>query len=349
MGELKRRKEMQKMQQADDGDGAHQPLLSGVGGASRRGTGTLIAVCVVAVCILAVAVSTRDAEFDAFTGFAEGEEELVVSKALLPVGAREVLLRVSGLNARPPAAESLDDADGDKPMTSDEVDARAEQWARDHPEEMNRILLSFAAGLALGIMGTVLLLWSEISTVVTVRELDRHAWSGEPKPVELAEREVLWAHGFGAIMRPWLSLGGILLMLTGFLVALIPMCSILVDFGMPEVPTRGDCTTSIVLLAVLDVIGFAALLVSLCWCCTRPFASLVLSSVALGAQVCLLIKSPVFIICWVVTGGFLAFYYFQFLPESREGYVPRPDIFQYQGQAQSQPRRSQHGPVTHYV
>jgi hypothetical protein len=340
-----------KTQQAEDSDGAHQPLLSGAGGAARRGTGTLIAVCVVAVCILAVAVSTREAEFDAYTGFAEGEEERVVSKALLPVGAREFLLHVSGLDARP---QSLDDDGEDKPMTADDVDARAEQWARDHPEEMNRITLSFAAGLALGIMGTVLLLWSEISTVVTVRELDRHAWSGEPKPVELAEREALWAHGFGAIMRPWLSLGGVLLMLFGFLFALIPMCSILVDFGMPEVPTRGDCITSIVLLAVLDVIGFAALLVSLCWCCTRPLASLVLSAVALGAQVCLLIKSPVFIICWVVTGGFLAFYYFQFLPESKEGYVPRPDIFHmynsaYQGQGQSQPRRSQYGPATHYV
>ncbi len=340
---------MQKMQ-ADNAH-AHQPLLAGAGGAARRGTGTLVAVCVVAVCLLAVAVSTREAEFDAYTGFVEGEEERVVSKAVLPGGARKFLLRAAGLDARPPAAQSLDDAE---PMTADDVDARAEQWARDNPEEMHRITLSFAAGLALGIMGTVLLLWSEISAVVTVRELDRHAWSGEPKPVELAEREALWAHGFRAVVRPWLSIGGILLMLFGFLVALLPMCSILVDFGLPTVPTRVDCATSIVLLALLDVIGFAALLVSLCWCCTRPWASLVLSAVALGAQVCLLIKSPVFIICWVVTCGFLTFYYFQFLPESREGYVPRPDIFSmyhspYQGQGQSRSREYQPGPATHYV
>jgi len=188
--------------------------------------------------------------------------------------------------------------------------------------------------------------------------LDRLAWSGEPKPIELAEREALWAHGFRAIARPWLSLCGVALMFTGFLVALIPMCSILIDFGLPSVPTQSDCITSIVLLALLDVIGFAALLVSLCWCCTRPWASLILTSVALGANICLMLKSPIFIICWVVMSGFLAFFYFQYLPEAKEGYVARPDIFSfyqpslYQGQGryhqQSRPHQSP-GPATHYV
>lgn len=331
----------------DDGYGPYRPL-PGAAGVARRGTGMLIAGCVVAVCLLAVAVSTREAEFDAYTGFAAAEEERVVSKAVLPQTARQYLLRASGVQTEP-LTQTLDD---EEPMTADDVDTRAEAWAKEHPHEMNSITGWFAVGLALGILGVGLLLWSEISAVVTVRELDRNAWSGEPKPADLAEKEALWAHGFGAILRPWLSLGGIALMLAGFLVALIPMCSILVDFGLPAVPTKSDCVTSIVLLALLDVIGFAALLVSLCWCCTRPWASLILTSVALGANICVMLKSPIFIVCWVVMSGFLAFYYFQFLPEAKEGYVPRPDIFslyhpaprQYYGRRPNAPT-----PATHYV
>ena len=317
---------------------------------ARRGTGILIAVCVVAVCVLAVATSTREAEYDAYTGFVAGEEERVVSRAVLPHAARQYLLRASGVEGKA-AKQTLSDEDVDEPMTADDVDTRAEAWAKEHPQEMNRITGWFAVGLALGIMGIALLLWSEISAVVTVRELDRNAWSGEPKPADLAEKEALWAHGFGALLRPWLSLGGIALMLAGFLVALIPMCSILVDFGLPSVPTRSDCITSIVLLALLDVIGFAALLVSLCWCCTRPWASLILTSVALGANICVMLKSPIFIVCWVVMSGFLAFYYFQYLPEAKEGYVPRPDIFNFYHPAQRQygSRPNAPTPATHYV
>jgi len=328
---------------------SYQPL-TGSGGTARRGTGVLIAVCVVAVCVLAVAVSTREAEYDAYTGFVAGEEEREVSKAVLPHSARQFLLHASGLDAKP-SAQSLDDGE---PMTADDVDTRAQDWASEHPDEMQDITGSFAVGLALGIMGIACLMWSEISAVSTVRELDRNAWSGEPKPAELAEKEALWAHGFGAILRPWLSLGGIVLMFGGCLVALIPMCSILVDFGLPSVPTKTDCITSIVLLALLDVIGFAALLTSLCWCCTRPWSSLILTSVALGANICVMIKSPVFIVAWVLMTGFLCFYYFQFLPEAREGFVPTPDIFNYYHPSQSQRpqygrQSNAHGSGTHYV
>ena len=283
----------------------------------------LIALCVVSVCLLAVAVSTREAEYNAYTGFAVDEEEHVVTKALLPQGPRHMMLRALGVGVASPA-QSLDE---DTPLDPGDVDTRAEQWAQEHPEEMSRITGSFVVGLSLGLIGIVLLLSSEISAVLTLRELDYNAWSGEPKPVELAEREALWAHGFGAVVRPWMSLGGIGLMFAGFLVALLPMCAILVDFGMPDVPTQGDCATSIVLLALLDVIGFAALLVSCCWICTRPWASLVLTSVALGANICVMLRNPIFIIFWIVMSGFLAFWYFQYIPEAAEGYVPRPDVF----------------------
>ena len=309
-----------------DGNGPYQ-ALPGAAGVARRGTGMLIAICVASVCVLAVAVSTREEEFEAYTGFAAGAEETAVSKAVLPQGPRAVMLHALGLGEPARRAQSLDE--GDAPMTADDLDSQAETWAAAHPKEMRRIAGSFAVGLALGLVGVVCLIWSEITCVLTVRELDRNAWSGEPKPADLAEREALWAHGFRAMVRPWLSLGGIVLMLSGFLVALLPMCAILVDFGLPAAPTEEDCVTSMVLLAVLDVIGFAALLVSLCWVCTRPWASMILTSVALGANICVMLKSPVFIICWVVLSGFLAFWYFQYIPEAAEGYVPKPDMFSF--------------------
>ena len=344
---------MQTMK-TDDGYGPYQSLPGGQTWFERRGAGTIIAVCAVSVCVLAVAVSTREVEYDAYTGFVQAEEEIVVARAVLPQSASKMLLRMSGITER----LSMPSLDGGQPMDPDDLDSRAEEWAQAHPEEMQKITGCFAVGFAIGIIGTFCLVWSEVMAVVTVRELDRNAWSGEPKPVELAEREALWAHGFGALLRPWLSLGGVGLMFAGFMVALIPMCSVLVDFGLPTMPTESDCITTIVLLALLNVISFAGLIVSFCWVCTRPSAALICSVVALGASISLIFKSPWVILIWIALSAVVCFFYFQFIPESKEGYLPMPDFLlhpanQYQdgyGRQAYQPPYARGNPVaTHYV
>lgn len=77
----------------------------------------------------------------------------------------------------------------------------------------------------------VFLLTSEINAVLTIRDLDENDMSGEPITADLEDREVMWGKGMSASYRPWLSFGGLGLMIVGALTVFIPMCSVLADFG----------------------------------------------------------------------------------------------------------------------
>ncbi|KAJ1478593.1 hypothetical protein T484DRAFT_2930141 [Baffinella frigidus] len=54
----------------------------------------------------------------------------------------------------------------------------------------------------------------------------------------------MWAIGFASSLRPYMSSLGVAGILTGWLVACIPLCSVLADFGMSEAAQSTDCITS---------------------------------------------------------------------------------------------------------
>lgn len=136
----------------------------------------------------------------------------------------------------------------------------------------------------------------------------RYHASGEPMPIDVAERAEIWGGGVNARWRPWLSLGGVAVMVAGSLVMFYPMCGVLADFGLPEAVSTSDCLTSVVLMAVVGSLGWAALLTSLCWTCTRPWAALLLCTVSLGAHVSTSVASPFVVLLWATTSGFLLYW-----------------------------------------
>ncbi len=73
----------------------------------------------------------------------------------------------------------------------------------------------------------------------------------------------------------------------------------------------------------VGAIGWACFLVSLCWLCTRPWASLLLATISLGAHVATSLASPVFVLIWALTSGFFCYWYLTWIPEAQEGYHRR--------------------------
>jgi len=72
----------------------------------------------------------------------------------------------------------------------------------------------------------------------------------------------------------------------------------------------------------VGAIGWACLLTSLCWTCTRPWAALLLCTVSLGAHISTSAASPFVILLWAVSSGFLLYWYLTYIPEAQEGYHP---------------------------
>ncbi len=72
----------------------------------------------------------------------------------------------------------------------------------------------------------------------------------------------------------------------------------------------------------MGAIGWACFLVALCWICTRPWASLLLATISLGAHVAASIASPVFVLIWALTSGFFCYWYLTWIPESQPGFSP---------------------------
>ncbi|EKX44004.1 hypothetical protein GUITHDRAFT_140132 [Guillardia theta CCMP2712] len=288
-------------------------------GISKRGTGYLIACLVLVTSIFALAVSTRADEYKMYRRFSNHQSKLLILSSL-PKSFQKATLHAGGIEVNQDKEALNVEENSSTSMSYDEIDEEAEKWVQHHPEENKGIVAHMITGMAIGFVGFTCLLYSEIFAVLTVRDMDLNIWSREPKPADLMEREALWAHGFAAKLRPWLSIGGVVAMYVGYLVANIPMCWILVDFGLPSTPDEEDCITSVVFMAFLFIIGTACFIVGLCWSCTRPWAALLLISISVGAHVAMLIDDPYFALLWALISAVLAFYYFQFIPESREDY-----------------------------
>lgn len=219
-----------------------------------------IVLCVAAVCVLALATSTRPAEYQAMSGFMMREEAMTASKALLPytsaakfsISAKgKRLISLGAGNETDSAAAGASDA----PMTADQIEDKAQEWVAQNPHEARKVMFAIYLGLILLFVGLFSLIYSEVSTVFVVQELDVNLESGLPMYEELEERAARWARGMRSTHRPWFSLGGVGFMLAGTLIAQLPLCSVMADWGLPEAAsTPGDCYTVVVLDAALQVL-----------------------------------------------------------------------------------------------
>lgn len=320
----------------------------------RRSLVTLAALVVLGVCVLALAVSTRPAEYDSVSRFTTAEHMTFAKRTLFPASARASVLH-GATGARRSKQQLEEGAEGaeeeEEPasagsLTPQEIEVKAKEWAEENPDEAHKIGNAVLVGLLIGGAGTVALIWSEIATVMTVRDLDACAWSGEPKPRELLERESMWALGFASSLRPYVSLAGVAAILAGWLVACVPLCSVLADFGMPEAAQSADCITSMVFLAVLNTFTFAALATGVCWTCTRPWAALILALIALWGNLAEMIMNPFFTIAWALVSAGVLVYYLAEIPESKPGHRRPPGLFGAFGSSYMPPQPNRGSPQT---
>jgi hypothetical protein len=264
-----------------------EPLLKRAADASslRNRAGLFIIIPAMVISVLALAACTRASEFLAISDFASSEEYMTGRSILTPKDTRQILhTEIREMSAE---LQNLKDTalDQSKTMSAEEIDDNAVIWASEHPEQHKKIQISFLLGGLIGLVGLVILLASEIKTVLVVRELDREAFSEAPKTYDLELAEVRWGRGFSSTVRIWFSIGGLCIMLIGGLVILVPLCDILEAFGLPGAINNDDCITTVTIVAVVSTIALSSLLVAVVWSCTRPWSALVLASISIGAQV----------------------------------------------------------------
>eukprot|EP00291_Cryptomonas_curvata_P012503 CAMPEP_0172181472 /NCGR_PEP_ID=MMETSP1050-20130122/17837_1 /TAXON_ID=233186 /ORGANISM="Cryptomonas curvata, Strain CCAP979/52" /LENGTH=315 /DNA_ID=CAMNT_0012854759 /DNA_START=51 /DNA_END=995 /DNA_ORIENTATION=+ len=294
---------------------------------SRSRGGFVILVTALVISVLALAASSRASEYLAITDFTSSEEYVAAGSALAPSNAKQMLHgevremkeELHDLNI---GQQQLEQDSSKQPMSAEEIDDKAVIWASEHPEQHNKIRFAFVLGITTGMIGLIVLLASEIKTVLVVRELDRESYSEAPKTYDLEVSEIRWGRGFASTVRLWFSIGGLCIMLTGALVVLVPLCDVLEDFGLPGAVNNDDCVTTVVIVAVISTIALSSLMVAIVWSCTRPWAALVLACISVAAQVACAVGSPLLLLLWAVLAGAALWYYFAYLPEAQEGYRP---------------------------
>jgi hypothetical protein len=242
------------------------------------------------VSVLALAASTRASEYLAITDFTSSEEYVAAGSALSPSHSKQLLhgevreMQNELLNLNV-GQQQLEQDLTSQPMSAEQIDDKAVIWADEHPDQHKKIQFAFVLGITTGMVGLIILIASEIKTVLVVRELDREANTEEPKTYDLQVSEIRWGRGFASTVRLWFSLGGLCIMLAGALIVLVPLCDVLEDFGLPGAINNDDCITTVVVVAVISTIALSSLMVAIVWSCTRPWAALVLACISVTAQV----------------------------------------------------------------
>jgi hypothetical protein len=257
---------------------------------SRFRGGFFIVVTALVISVLALAASTRASEFLAITDFTSSEEYVAASSTLAPSHSKQMLHgevremkeELHDLNI---GRQQLAQDSPKQPMSAEQIDDKAVIWASEHPDQHKKIRYAFMLGITTGMVGLIVLLVSEIKTVLVVRELDREARSEAPKTYDLEVSEIRWGRGFASTVRLWFSIGGLCIMLAGALVVLVPLCDVLEDFGLPGAVDNDDCVTTVVIVAVVSTIALSSLMVAVVWSCTRPWAALFLACISVAAQV----------------------------------------------------------------
>lgn len=187
-------------------------------------------------------------------------------------------------------------------------------YVEDHPEFITAVVFWVITGNILLLTGLVLFLYSEIKMVCIVRSQETTLSYYETQ--ELGSKEdvgVLTDSQRSSIAaRPYLTFIATVLFFGGVLLAMIPLCDVLHLLGMP---TGVTC----IYIIVFEALGVALILhffvLGAVWSCTRPWASLVLITLAL----CGLVLCPTGNVLLMLLFFFLAFSvymsYFSWYPD----------------------------------
>lgn len=129
----------------------NQNISAGAGRAREGGVMRfegLIALLCAAVVLCSLAVSTRPTEYETFSGFmAETPELLVSARRSAGLSARHTQMQLRSLEDKSTGLVDEEEKAGgsggneDQKMTPEQIDDKAKDWAKEHPEESKRVFM----------------------------------------------------------------------------------------------------------------------------------------------------------------------------------------------------------------
>jgi len=172
-------------------------------------------------------------------------------------------------------------------------------------------------GSILAWMGVLMLMYSEIKTVLIVRERDErdrlvngnYLKCNESKMQEMCENEESMM-----LPRPYVTMIGATLFFLGVMAQLLPFCNVL-SMVFPHLAFFHGICWLLVMVVALQIAASSVLLgVGLIWSCTRGSAALVLISLGLTGEV-VVFCGILYIVLWLVLTVAVLYLYFKWAPE----------------------------------
>jgi len=209
-----------------------------------------------------------------------------------------------------------------------------ETYLGKHTHTESHALFWICAGAALVLGAVVVVLASEISVVTLVRGQTATAQQPPKQPVQedalggakdfssmedgsgSAAVATAAAGVFGSpaylAYRPYVTLVCMIALFVGLMCVLSPVCEVLDVLGIPS----ASCFLNVVFVALIVTLTGTAFLMGCCWVLTRPYAALVLFSIALSGGLLCNTGVSAFVVLWIVMSLGVFLFYFVFLPDA---------------------------------
>jgi len=183
----------------------------------------------------------------------------------------------------------------------------------EHPGFADGLAAWITLGGTVFLVGFCLLLYSEIRTVLVVRDQDfrqKMVRGGYMKP-DLDSFLGLTDDEYATVEpRAYWSVGATVIMSAGLAMTLYPFCDVLDIVGLPAMP----CLLLLSFLALFATLCIAMFWVGVAWSCTRPAAALVLVASSLAGQLMLPTGNPTLLIIWLAGTVIGLYAYFIYCP-----------------------------------
>ena len=111
--------------------------------------------------------------------------------------------------------------------------------------------------------------------------------------------------------RPYLSVGGMMLINLGLSCILYPICDILDIIDLPPVP----CFLVLTLGSFFGAFCITTFWLAVVWSCTRPWAALAFVIISVSGQMLVPTANVILVVLWMVIAFGGGYFYFKYLPE----------------------------------
>eukprot|EP00284_Hemiselmis_tepida_P014552 CAMPEP_0174935410 /NCGR_PEP_ID=MMETSP1355-20121228/53687_1 /TAXON_ID=464990 /ORGANISM="Hemiselmis tepida, Strain CCMP443" /LENGTH=265 /DNA_ID=CAMNT_0016182099 /DNA_START=72 /DNA_END=866 /DNA_ORIENTATION=- len=187
-------------------------------------------------------------------------------------------------------------------------------YSAENPDFAAGVGIWMMVGFTLLIAGLILFLFSEIKAVLVCRDQDFRkslvdAGYMSPSAAGIADLEMRESRSM--IPRPYLSVGGMMIIYLGLSCVLYPICDILDIIDLPAVP----CILLITVGSFFASFCIITFWLAVVWSCTRPWAALAFLIISLSGNLLLPTGSPILVVIWMIVAFGGGYFYFKYIPE----------------------------------